>query len=320
MKKILVFAHNIAAIQNPNGYRIEQYFPYLERAGFAPRRITTRTGVAALAAALREADVVYVQRLLPDIGKRYLLKTFAKKVVFDFDDAIMYGSKKESRTRRGRFRSMIQLSDAVLCGNGFLASEAKRYKETNVFCVPTVVDTDDYPVKEHRASAALAVGWMGGASTLRYLQDISSLLASPPDRVSFKVVADRRPEIARAQVEFEAWSGEAEKRMLLGFDAGVMPARDDAWSRGKCGLKLIQYAASGLPSISHPFGVSNEIVEDGASGFLRRDIDGWREAIERLRDDAELRKRMGKRAREIAEERYSLKVWGPRVAEIIGGL
>ncbi len=82
MKKILVFAHNIAAIQNPNGYRIEQYFPYLEQAGFAVRRITTRTGVATLAAALREADVVYVQRLLPDIGKRCLLKSFAKKSRF----------------------------------------------------------------------------------------------------------------------------------------------------------------------------------------------------------------------------------------------
>ena len=35
MKKILFFTHHITALQNPNGYRIDQYFPYLEKEGFA---------------------------------------------------------------------------------------------------------------------------------------------------------------------------------------------------------------------------------------------------------------------------------------------
>jgi glycosyltransferase involved in cell wall biosynthesis len=108
--------------------------------------------------------------------------------------------------------------------------------------------------------------------------------------------------------------------MLLSFDVGIMPVRDDIWSRGKCGLKLIQYCASGLPAISHPFGVSREIIEEGQSGFLRQHIEEWREAIECLKNNAALRKRMGKRARAIAEERYSLEVWGPRVAGMIDGL
>ena len=193
----------------------------------------------------------------------------------------------------------------------------RKYKEENVFCVPTVVDTADYPVKEHVAAEPFVVGWIGGASTLRYLADISPLFISPPAARLFKVVADRPPEIAGAQLVFEKWSGEREKEMLLSFDVGIMPVRDDVWSRGKCGLKLIQYCASGLPSVSHPFGVSEQIIEDGESGFLRQDVDGWREAIERLRDDGALRKRMGRRARAIAEERYSLEVWGPRVAGMI---
>jgi glycosyltransferase involved in cell wall biosynthesis len=99
-----------------------------------------------------------------------------------------------------------------------------------------------------------------------------------------------------------------------------MPVRDDIWSRGKCGLKLIQYCASGLPSISHPFGVSREIIEEGQNGFLRQHIEEWREAIDRLKNDVALRKRMGRRARAIAEERYSLKVWGPRVAGMINSV
>jgi len=320
MKKILFFTHHISALQNPNGYRIEQYFPYLEKRGFEVRRLTTKAGPLALARALRYADVVYVQRLLPDIAKLCLLKTFAKRIAYDFDDAIMYGSRRESRTRRRRFEKIVRFSDVVLCGNDFLASEAKKYKGENVFCVPTVVDTADYPVKEHVRADPFVVGWTGGASTLRYLADVSPLFVSRPAGTLFKVVADRPPEIEGAQMTFEKWSGDKEKEMLMGFDAGIMPIRDDVWSRGKCGLKLIQYCASGLPAVSHPFGVSGEIIEDGRSGFLRQDVEGWREAIERLRDDGYLRKEMGRRARAIAEERYSLAVWGPRVAAIMNGL
>jgi hypothetical protein len=33
-----------------------------------------------------------------------------------------------------------------------------------------------------------------------------------------------------------------------------------------------------------------------------------------------LRKKMGRKARAVAEERYALRVWGPRVADIVDGL
>jgi glycosyltransferase involved in cell wall biosynthesis len=85
-------------------------------------------------------------------------------------------------------------------------------------------------------------------------------------------------------------------------------------------LKLIQYGASGLPSVSHPIGVSNEIIEDGENGFLRRDADGWREAIERLTSDIDFRRRMGEKARAVVEEKYSLHTWGPRVAGLVDSL
>jgi glycosyltransferase involved in cell wall biosynthesis len=118
-------------------------------------------------------------------------------------------------------------------------------------------------------------------------------------------------------VVFEKWTAEKEKSLLLGFDIGVMPLRDDVWSRGKCGLKLIQYMASGLPSITHPVGAAQEIITDGVNGMLRSDMDGWRDAIENLSRDVAGRSRMGRAARDVVEERYSLKVWGPKVREII---
>jgi glycosyltransferase involved in cell wall biosynthesis len=319
-KKVLFFTHHIQKSANPGGYRIGQYFPFLEKSGFDVVHLTTKADVVTLGRAMRACDVVYVQRLLPGPVRRLLLRTLARRVVFDFDDAIMYGSKGESPGRRARFGHMVRLSHAVFCGNEFLRSEALRYRTDNIFYVPTVVDTAVYPVKEPAPTPPQVVGWMGSASTLRYLTGLGTLFDDPPKNTIFKVVADRPPEVAREAVLFEKWSGDGEKRSLLSFDVGIMPATDDVWSRGKCGLKLIQYAAAGLPSVTHPVGVSREIVEEGESGFLREGVEGWREALERLGGDLELRKRMGKKARVVAEERYSLRVWGPRVAEIIDSL
>jgi len=320
-KSILFLTHHIEPSANPGGYRIGQYFPFLKEKGFEVIHLTSKTQPLTLVRVARAVDVVYVQRLLPGPVKRAIVRMFARRIVFDFDDAIMFGSEGENQVRRRRFERMVEMSSAVFCGNAFLKSEADRYRKESVFIVPTVVATSDYPLKQPLAvSDPFVVGWMGSASTLKYFMDLSPLLASPPKGASFKVVADRLPESTQPSVSFEKWSGEREKELLLTFDVGVMPVRNDLWSLGKCGLKLIQYASSGLPSVSHPIGVSGEIIEDGESGFLRRDLEGWREALERLRVDPPLRKRMGKRARAIAEERYSLEVWGPRVADMVDGL
>jgi len=78
--------------------------------------------------------------------------------------------------------------------------------------------------------------------------------------------------------------------------------------------------ACGLPSIAHPFGAAQEILSDGVNGMLRSDMDGWKDAIEALSSDVKQRARMGRAARDSVEERYSLRVWGPRVTEIITSL
>ena len=136
----------------------------------------------------------------------------------------------------------------------------------------------------------------------------------------FKVVADQRPEMADASVSFEKWSGEREKELLLSFDVGVMPVRNDLWSLGKCGLKLIQYASAGLPSLSHPIGVSTEIIEDGESGFLRKDLEGWKEALERLRLDVAFENGHGQEGEGHCGGKVLPEVWGPRVADLVNGL
>jgi len=101
------------------------------------------------------------------------------------------------------------------------------------------------------------------------------------------------------------------------MDIGVMPMPDTPWTRGKCGYKLIQYMACGLPVVAAPVGVNAEIVEHGVNGFLASTDQEWREALSTLLANPELRRRMGAAGRKKVEEHYSLQVWGPRVAELL---
>ncbi|OPY00753.1 MAG: hypothetical protein A4E61_01883 [Syntrophorhabdus sp. PtaB.Bin184] len=322
MKKILFYTHNIFTKENPVGYRIQQYFPYLEERGFKVSLLTTKADFGTVLRTASRSDVVVVQRLLPSPMKLSLLKVFAKKMVYDFDDAVMYGSKGESATRRKRFAAIVRASKAVLCGNSFLMEEAGRYRDSGIHYMPTTVDIDEYPVKVHEERKTFVVGWIGTSSTLRYLDGIRELILSITEMegLEFRVIADRPFGVEKRGITFQRWNKEREKAMLLDLDMGIMPAEDDLWSRGKCGLKLIQYMAMGLPSLTNPVGVSKEIVTDGVNGFLRADMRGWEEAIGALGSDVALRRQIGAAARQTAVERYSLQLWGKRFAGIMDTL
>jgi glycosyltransferase involved in cell wall biosynthesis len=318
VKRVLFFTH-----RNPQGYRIQQYFPFLEARGFEVELCTTQIGFFALLDRMRRSDVVYVQRILFGPLKLSLVRRAAKFLIYDFDDAVMYGSKGESGSRQRKFRNMVIGADAVFAGNRLLCGEAEKYRAEGIHYVPTVVDTAEYPVKKRgKEDDPFTVGWIGSSSTLKYLTAVEDLLLwvanSPRRRV--KVIADKPPQIEGDGVIFERWRKDHEKMALLSLDMGIMPLVDDIWSRGKCGLKLIQYMASGLPALAHPVGAAKEIITDGRDGFLEADTDGWRRVIELLSSDGELRAKVGERARQTVEERYSLKVWGPKVAQIMDSL
>ena len=95
-----------------------------------------------------------------------------------------------------------------------------------------------------------------------------------------------------------------------------MPLDNSPWARGKCGYKLIQYMACGLPVVASPVGVNKDIIDHGINGFLVETDEEWYATIKRLMNDQDLRHQMGYAGREKVKNQYSLKVWGPRVSGI----
>jgi len=101
------------------------------------------------------------------------------------------------------------------------------------------------------------------------------------------------------------------------FDIGIMPLVDDEFQRAKCGTKLLQYMAAGLPAVASPVGLNIALLRDSGAGFLAAAEADWQEALRALAADRELRHRLGVRGRDYCSRHYALERWAPVLNEIL---
>ena len=100
------------------------------------------------------------------------------------------------------------------------------------------------------------------------------------------------------------------------MDIGLAPFPDTGWTPWRCHGKVLQYMAAGIPTVTSNIGVLPDYIRDGENGFLAASDDEWFEKTTALIEDAGLRRRMGLAGRKTIEERFSARVWVPKVREI----
>ncbi len=277
-----------------------------------------------LPSALRAADVLWVEKELwpwaPAWLERLLLAR--RPWIMDIDDAIfhVYDQHRLPLVRAvwGRkVDALMQAAHMVTCGNAYLAQRARKAGARRVEILPTVVDLDRYrpaaPVAP--AQRPVAIAWIGSPSTVHYLQALAEPLArlSASHEIELRVIG-AEIELPGVRVVHVPWTEAGEVSAIAGCDIGVMPLVDSPWERGKCGYKLIQYMACGLPVVGSPVGVNREIVTDDLTGYLASTPGQWEDALRRLVNDPERRARMGAAGRQRVEARYSLQACAPAVA------
>lgn len=255
----------------------------------------------------------------------FFLRKASKKLVYDFDDAVMYRSSRHSNqvslSRRWAFRRMVRASDAVIAGNQFLKGEALKYVgDGKVTVVPTAVDMEKYPAKGYgKLRESIILGWIGSGSTLWYLRNlipaIETLYQKYP-QLKLRVVSDEFFDCSTVPIVKKKWSLEDEVSDLQSFDIGLMPLTEDVWSQGKCGLKAVQYSAAGIPVVCSPIGINRDIVEDGLSGYWASTDGQWVERISRLIDNPPLRVQMGMEGRKRVERFFSVEVTSKKVLDL----
>ncbi|MFV0606754.1 MAG: glycosyltransferase [Niabella sp.] len=265
-------------------------------------------------------NIVFVHReaapLGPPIFEWIITKLWRKKMVYDFDDAIWIPNTSTENKMMGYFKAfwkvgkICKLSTIVTAGNHFLADFARNSGASHVEYLPTVVDTERRYIPENPKTEnhTPVIGWTGSHSTLKYLDEILPVLNELNKEVEFTflVIADKDPQLPLKNYKFVNWNADTEIEDLQKIDVGIMPLTADKWSEGKCGFKLIQYMALGIPAVASPVGVNKGIIKNGVSGFLCNTYSEWGEKLQLLLADRELREQMSKLSINTIKESYSI--------------
>ncbi len=262
-------------------------------------------------------DFVFIHRELtpagPPVFEWIITHVLRKKIIYDFDDAIWLSDHSENRffewlKDKDKVRKICSWSHKISCGNSYLSTFALQYNQ-KVFINPTTIDTEAIEPSNPEKNKQITIGWTGSHSTLVYLRPLLNTIERVLETFShtrFLIICNKKPEWEFGNFDFIRWNKQSEWDDLSLVDIGIMPLTNDDWTRGKCGFKILQYFALGIPAIASPVGVNREIIQPGSNGFLCDKNEEWFDTISMLIKDDQLREITGRAGINTLKDHFSL--------------
>ncbi|HHT9136055.1 MAG TPA: glycosyltransferase family 4 protein [Candidatus Wunengus sp. YC60] len=311
-------------------YRVLQYIPYLKESQIESKVALFPDSFwkwMKLFSEIQDYDILFVQKKRLWQWQLWYLKRKGIKIIYDFDDAVMYKSPVDgggrSFKRRRTFARMIRYSEQIIAGNQYLKMQALPYNK-NIIVIPTAIDTSKYTMKDYsRNKEKVTIGWIGSKSSLPFLKELTPAfdhLASQREAIELKIICNDFFECEKMPVIKKPWTMVDENSDLQDIDIGLAPLPNHEWTKGKCATKLLQYLSVGIPVVCSPVGVHNEIIQEGVNGLFASSNQEWTEKINLLAHDKTLRERIGLEGKRTVESHYSLKANVPKFINAIKGI
>lgn len=278
-------------------------------------------------ATTRQYDLIWIEKealpWLPAWLEKWLLR--GRPYVLDFDDAIFHNYDLHrfdwvQRVYGRRIDRLMAGARLITAGNQYLANRAIASGARWVEIVPTVIDLRRYAAKTvYSKLSEPRIVWIGSPSTVKYLLGLAVPLGALSKLRPFtlRVIGAEVKNMPGVNVETLPWRLNTEAGLIGECDIGIMPLQDSPWERGKCGYKLIQYMASGLPVVASGVGVNSSIVRVGENGLLANSGDEWVAALGQLLNSADLRRDWGMAGRQRVEDEFCTQKIGSRLAQLL---
>jgi len=277
---------------------------------------------------IRHFDLLWIEKeLFPwlPLWEEAIFSRLKIPYVVDYDDAVFhrYDLHRKVMIRKllsTKIDTVMRRAALVIVCNEYLAERAWQAGARKVEYLPSVVDLNRYTVKKSRSrSRTFNIGWMGSPTSTQYISSVLPAIRKVCEggNARFVLIGAGNLNLKGLPAEIHPWSEKNEVAELQKFDVGIMPLADRPEEKGKCGYKLIQYMACGLPVVASPVGVNKEIVENGVNGFLTMSTSDWLNALLRLSEDSLLREKMGGAGRNKVENKYCVQVTAPRLLSLL---
>jgi len=352
MKKVLLFS-KYSRMGASSRLRTHQYIPYLNKSdidvvvsslfdddylnGFYKHGTKSKSKVIkayvmrlfALFTIFRY-DLIWIEKELfphfPAFFER-LLNFMGIRYIVDYDDAIFHNYDLSNNPLKIKFFGkkidvVMRNSDCVIVGNQYLYLRAKSAGAKKISLIPTVVDDSRYSTKSRLTESKITIGWIGSPSTQKYILDLYDVLKLISQDFDVKVMLigankEIEKDLSGLEVDIFDWSEETEHKLISKMDIGIMPLQDGPWEKGKCGYKLIQYMACGVPVVGSPVGVNIDIISESKSGILASSKKEWFDAFSRLIVSPTDRLSFGVSGRNAVESYYSVNIQKNKIKDII---
>src|SRR3989339_1006746 len=175
------------------------------------------------------------------------LRRYASKIIYHFDDAIMYRDQNPDCYSAAHFKPWkrsVESADMVIVSSSYLADHARKFN-SHVKVLHTAVKIDDYKLNESEKinDHKVRLVWIGSKSTLSYLAELKPVLeqiGTRFDNIILRIIGDDFFDLQNMPVEKIKWEQKTRGIRLAECDIGLAPLPDNPFTQGKCSFKVLE--------------------------------------------------------------------------------
>jgi glycosyltransferase involved in cell wall biosynthesis len=304
---------------------------------------------------LSTCDLLYLHRLAltpPTLALCLAARLQHIPIIFDSDDLVWdtreryynyldqhYGSDRVARllwaTRRTN--ALMRFADAFVFSTPYLARIAAQSFHQPMFVNPNALSHAMLDIAaaayaqraRHPRGEGIIIGYFCGQPSI-HDEDLASITPA------LCAVLEQHPCV-RLRIYGEVrligkltcrdYAARMEHRPAVGWqelpqhiaqvDINIAPLVDNPQRRAKSAVKYLEAALVGVPTVASRLDPYQNDIVDGATGLLAATNDEWVDCLTRLKEELELRRRLGEAAREHVLARHSTAVRSTNFAAIV---
>ncbi len=325
----------------------------MEPSGDAPGLTIGQYVRAAIDHFCEQADIVVWHPMYYEKSFEFFLemqhkhqKPFVVEVDDNYVDVPTWNEAYHSFRNGSNFRRIsldcMRNADALTVTTPHLGELYTQFND-NVYVIENSLDFkgdrkfvgwDKVSVRKHKG---IRLGWIGGRAhfddlmmvapmlreVLKKHEDVTLVIINSAIKESCKILGREYPFEGFKNVHYADRSVPINRyasfMSSFGFDIGIAPLVDCNFNRSKSNLRWLEYSALHIPTIATGISHFSQSVTSWKDGILieENDMDKWKEAVELLVVDKNLRENLGRNAYKRVKKDFNVQKNAPKYLRLL---